>query len=133
MRFLFAFCVGIAATLGWQSYGDTARAMIATSYPEFGWLAPRSAVAQTGPETAAASIAFAAPQNLRSLSSNLVAIGQKVDQIAANQDKVSRDISARLEVARQEILDKIPTTPSPPSAAPARKPAAPASQAAPAH
>jgi hypothetical protein len=127
MRFLFAFCVGIAATLGWQNYGDAVRVTIATSYPEYGWLAPRSGVAQTGPETTAESIAFAAPQDLRSLSSDLVAIGQKVDEIAASQDKMSRDISARLAVAKQEILDKIPATP-----APARKPAAPASQAAPA-
>jgi hypothetical protein len=121
MRFLIAFCVGVGATLGWQSYGDTARAMIASSYPEFGWLAQQLAAAQTGPETAATSVVN--QQDLKSLSFNLAAIGQRVDQIAASQDKVSRDISARLEVARQEILDRI-STPSPqPAAVPARKPA----------
>jgi hypothetical protein len=123
MRFLIAFCVGVGATLGWQSYGDTARARIASSYPEFGWLAPRAAAAQTGPETAAPS---ADPQDLKSLSFNLAAIGQRVDEIVASQDKVSRDISARLQVAKQEILDKISAPSSQPAAAPARRTASPA-------
>jgi hypothetical protein len=35
---LISFCVGVAATLGWQSYGDAAREMIASSYPQLGWL-----------------------------------------------------------------------------------------------
>ena len=26
--FLITFCIGVAATLGWQSYGDAAREMI---------------------------------------------------------------------------------------------------------
>jgi hypothetical protein len=40
VRFLIALCIGIAATLAWQSYGDAARAMIANSSPQLGWLAP---------------------------------------------------------------------------------------------
>ncbi len=28
LRFLFAFCIGVAATLAWQSYGDAAREII---------------------------------------------------------------------------------------------------------
>jgi hypothetical protein len=32
-RFLITFCVGVAATLAWQSYGDTAREMIANASP----------------------------------------------------------------------------------------------------
>jgi hypothetical protein len=45
MRFLVGVCVGVAATLAWQSYGDAARAMVASSYPQLGWLAPQAAVA----------------------------------------------------------------------------------------
>jgi hypothetical protein len=33
-RFLIAFCSGAAATLAWWSYGDAARQMIASSYPQ---------------------------------------------------------------------------------------------------
>src|SRR5437879_4012299 len=40
-RFLAMFYVGVGTTLAWQSYGDAAREMIATSYPPLGWLAPR--------------------------------------------------------------------------------------------
>jgi hypothetical protein len=43
--FLITFCIGIAATLGWQSYGDAAREMIASSYPQLGWVAPQPASA----------------------------------------------------------------------------------------
>src|SRR6516164_439916 len=57
-RFLVTFCVGVAATLAWQSYGDAAREMIASSSPQLGWLAPQSSpVARTAPDV----IAPAAP------------------------------------------------------------------------
>jgi hypothetical protein len=50
-RFLIAFCLGVAATLACQPYGDAARQMIASSSPRLGWLAPRTApVAQTSPD-----------------------------------------------------------------------------------
>jgi hypothetical protein len=39
-RFLVAACVGVAASLVWQSYGDTARQMIANSAPQLGSLLP---------------------------------------------------------------------------------------------
>jgi hypothetical protein len=43
-RFLIAFCSGVAATLAWQSYGDAARRMIASSSPQVGWSAPQAAL-----------------------------------------------------------------------------------------
>jgi hypothetical protein len=39
-RFVIAFCLGVAATSGWQSYG--AREMIANWAEQFGWLGPAS-------------------------------------------------------------------------------------------
>ena len=42
-RFLITFCSGVAATLAWQSYGDAARKMIASSSPQLGWSAPQAA------------------------------------------------------------------------------------------
>jgi uncharacterized RDD family membrane protein YckC len=41
--FLTTFCIVVAATLAWWSYGDAARQTIANSYPQLGWLAPRHA------------------------------------------------------------------------------------------
>jgi hypothetical protein len=43
-RFLIVFCGGVAATLAWWSYGDSARRMIASSYPQLRSLAPPRAV-----------------------------------------------------------------------------------------
>jgi hypothetical protein len=120
MRLLFAFCVGVAAVLAWQSsYGDVARAMIGSSYPQLGWLAAQPAVAQTTPFTAISS----GPEELKAVSRSLASMSQRVDQLAAVQDQSVRDISAKLQVAKQEILDKIlaPSSPAPP--APPRKPA----------
>jgi hypothetical protein len=42
-RFLIAFCIGVADTLAWQSYGDAVRKMIANSSPQLGSLAPQAA------------------------------------------------------------------------------------------
>jgi SPOR domain len=42
-RFLIAFCIGVAATLAWQSYGGAARKMIARSSPQLGRSAPQAA------------------------------------------------------------------------------------------
>jgi len=42
-RFLIAFCIGVAATLAWQSYGDAARTMIASSSPQLDLSVPQAA------------------------------------------------------------------------------------------
>jgi hypothetical protein len=36
-RYVLAICIGVAATLAWQSYGQTAKLIIATRVPELGW------------------------------------------------------------------------------------------------
>ena len=36
-RYLLAICIGVAATLAWQSYGEATKRIIATSAPELGW------------------------------------------------------------------------------------------------
>jgi SPOR domain len=41
--FLTAFCIGVAATLAWQSYDDAARKMIASSSPQLDSLARQAA------------------------------------------------------------------------------------------
>jgi hypothetical protein len=94
-RFLIAFCSGVAATLAWWSYGDTARQMIATSYPHMGWLAPQAGpLAQNAPDM----ITFAAPtapsfdQQLSAMSLDLNALRQSIDRIAAGQEQITRSI-----------------------------------------
>jgi hypothetical protein len=108
-RFLITFSVGVAATLAWQSYGDAAREMIAKSSPQFSWLAPQAAAAQTPPavQTPPNMVASAAPspdlQQLKAVSLGIAAMRQSVDQL---QNQMTNEI-AKLRAAQQEVLDKI--------------------------
>jgi hypothetical protein len=94
-RFLIPFCTGVAATSAWWSYGDAVRQMIASWYPQLGWLAP-----QAGPVTQNAQdiITFAAPatppfdQQLNAMSLDLTAVRQSIDRIAAGQEQITRSI-----------------------------------------
>jgi hypothetical protein len=133
-RFLITFCIGVAATLAWQSYGDAARAIVASSSPQLGWLARQAApVAQTAPDTIPPA-APAAPspdqQQLNTMSLGLAAVRQSIDQLAAGQEQMARDI-AKLQAAEQGILDKISASAPRPSGPTPRKPVppTPASQA----
>jgi hypothetical protein len=112
-RFLITFCIGVGATLAWQSYGDEAREMIANSYPQLGWLAPRPApTAQNAPD----AIALAAPaapspdQQLNAMSLDMVR--QSVDRIAigitASQEQIARSVDriAPSVVAGQEQMTR---------------------------
>jgi hypothetical protein len=93
-RFLIAFCIGVAATLAWQSYGDAAREMIANSYPHLGWLAPRPlSTAQNAPDM----IGLAAPaapsfDQQQGNAMSLDAIRQSVDRIAAGHEQIMHSI-----------------------------------------
>jgi hypothetical protein len=128
-RFVLSFAIGVAATLGWQSYGDTARQVVAGYYPQLGWLAPRAAAAQTPADGAAFPASPAADQDIKNLAADLAAMRQRVDQlaaqIAAGQDQMTRDISARVQAAQRDILDRIATASPPPrpdAAAQVRRP-----------
>ena len=107
--FLITFCIGVAATLTWQSYGDAARETIANSYPQLGWLAPQPPpTAQNAPD----AIALAAPaapspdQQLNAMS--LDAVRQSVDRIATSQEQITRSIDriAPGVVASQEQMTR---------------------------
>jgi hypothetical protein len=120
-RYLTTFCIGIAATLAWQSYGDAARDIVSERYPQLAWLAPRT---PSAPPEAAASVPSSAsvdPQQIKTISLDLAAVRQRVDQLAANQDLLTRGITAQLQQSRQDILDRISVlSPQPP---PTHKPA----------
>jgi hypothetical protein len=132
-RFLIIFGAGVAATLAWQSYGDAAREMVVSKYPQLGWLAPEAAVAQTVPETIVPATPSPDPQELKAISFGLAAVRQRVDQLADGQEQMTRDFTTKLQAAEQEILEKIKISvpPPQPAAAPARKPVPPPLQVAP--
>jgi hypothetical protein len=125
-RGLTMFCIGVAATLAWQSHGGTARKMIANSYPHLDWLAPQGeAHAQTAPDMVAPTAPAAhSPdaQQLEAMRLALAALRQSMAQVAADQQRMMGDI-ARMQAAEQDILNKISPPPPRQAAAPARKPA----------
>jgi len=97
--------------------------MIAGSYPQLAWLAPRT--------TAAAAPARSTDPQLQELSLGLAAVRQRVDQLAFQQEQMTRDISARVQTAERDILDRIAATqPKPPEVTAARRstPATPQGQ-----
>jgi hypothetical protein len=139
-RFLIIFSIGIGATLAWQSYGDAARAMLANSSPQLGWLAPQTApLAQTTPSMVMPPAADTASSDLQQITAAVASMRQSVDQlaaqVAAGQQQVADNI-AKLHADEQKILQKLSATPqklpatpqklsgTPPgtTAAPARKP-----------
>ena len=153
-RYLAALCIGLAVIVAWLSYGEATKQIIATRAPELGWSPeakqriaswvqqfgwtkpPAVAVTQTAPQTAAAKQATTAldPQQVQRIDTDIAAVRQAVERhlsdmratverLAAGLDEVNREIG-KLEVADEEILQKITPAPPPPrpAAAPARKP-----------
>ena len=112
-RALVASCIGVAAALAWQSYGDAARAMIAGFAPQLEWLAPAAPAAE-------ATSASVSPDQLVAISHGLAAVRQSVDRLAA-------DI-ARLQASKPDLASPdVPvgrTSALPPPVA--RKPVPPA-------
>jgi hypothetical protein len=139
-RYLVAILIGVVATLAWQSYGESAKQIIATRAPELGWSPEAKQTIATsiqwigwtkppaGPEKQVAPVAQAAPTTpsldpgqVQQMTQNLATLRQTVEQLAGGQDQMAREI-ARLETAVAELIAKIPEPPAQPSVAPARKP-----------
>ena len=139
-RYLVAICIGVAAILAWQSYGEAAKQIIATRAPELGWspeakqmiaswvqrlgwtkppvaestAAPvaRTALENVAPKAPAASSID--PEQVQQIVRDLAALRQTVEQLAASQDQMVRETAremARLESSLVNILLKIPEPP----------------------
>lgn len=84
---------------------------------------PVISVAQTAPEIAAPKPPAAPsvdPEQVQQITRSLTAVQQSVEQLAATQDQMWRQITS-LQAANVEILNRIPAPPPLPPAAPARK------------
>ena len=148
-RYVLAICIGVAATLAWQSYGQATKQIIATRAPELGWspeakqriarlvgqlgwtkpadpenVAARPDVSETTQAANAAQTAPVGPtldpQQAHQIALDLAALRQTVEQVAASQTKMADEIN-NLLVTDMEIFLKIPTPPQPPAAS-SRKP-----------
>jgi hypothetical protein len=128
-----------APELGWS---PEAKEMIASWVQQLGWTKPLAGpenaavrpavleppqvapVAQTAPQTIAPPAPVAPsvdPEQVQQITQNLAALRQTVEQLAAGQDQIAREIKQVL-AADMELLSKIPAPPPQPPAAAARKP-----------
>jgi hypothetical protein len=112
-RFLTTFCLGVAAALAWQSYGDAYREMIVNSYPQLGWLAPQAKPSDRITLALSPAPSFD-PQQLNAMSQDLEAVRQSIDRIAAsvttdheqmtrNIDRIATGISSTQEQMMHSI------------------------------
>jgi len=158
--YLLAICIAVAATVAWQSYGQAAKQMIATSAPKLGWSpeakqmianwvqqlgwTKQSGGAESAPPTVAnlskaPSTPSPDPRQMQQIEADVAAMRQAVEraveQIAAGQDQMAGQIT-KLQAAEEETLAKIAAPPAKRPATPARKPtpiATPPSSRAPTH
>jgi hypothetical protein len=111
-HFLVTFCIFLAAILAWRSYGDAARRVIANSYRQLGWLAPRGALtAQKAPDTiawAASAAPYPDRQQFGAMLRDIQSMRQSIDQIAAGQEQTVRSIDqiATTIAATQEQMTR---------------------------
>ena len=113
LRGLVIFCLGVTATLAWQSHGDTAREMIANSAPQLGWVAPQAtAVAQAAPNSVAPTGPAARSSDVQRLSLDLAAVRQSLDQITASQQQMADGIAKLQGAAARKPAPVAPLTSS---------------------
>lgn len=131
-RYLFAVCIGVVATLTWQSYGEIPKQMAARWAGQNGWSLPwlsyREADQRNPPtpsaEQAIARIARTVSSlegQLSAIAVSLAAMKQKIEQLDAGQAQAASDI-AKLQAADEEIRHQSHAPPPRPAAAPASKP-----------
>jgi hypothetical protein len=105
------FCIGVAATLAWQSYGAAARERIASSYPQLAWLAPQAApIARSAPDTIGLAAQAAPSPDQHAMLLDLDAVRQSIDRIANNmatsQEQITRSvdrIAARVAASQEQL------------------------------
>jgi hypothetical protein len=82
-RYFFAVLVGVAATLGWQSYGDDAMESVRARDPWLAWLLPVSTTKPTAPVTSPE-----VQQQLKPMALDIALVRRSVEQFAANLDQL---------------------------------------------
>jgi hypothetical protein len=137
VRYLFTACVGVAATLAWQSYGEAAKQMAASWVAQHSWSLPglsyraanepspptssaAQAVPRTVPETVVPAVASPDQRQLAMITFNVATMRQSIEQLTASQEQMASDI-AKLQAAEQEIRNQISAPPQRSAAAPAGK------------
>jgi hypothetical protein len=126
---MLAICIGVAAILAWQSYGEAAKQTIATKAPELawspqtkqmiagwmqqlGWTKPLvveskpAPVTQTAPETVAAKTPATPsldPQQVKQIEADIAAVRQAVERRLADVRATVEQLAASQDQMAREI------------------------------
>ena len=109
-RFSIAVLIGVGATLGWQS--DAAKEMLVARVPTLAWVLPVS----TTKSPVVAATSTDPMQQLAPLASNLDVVRRSVEQLAAKQEQMARNIAA-LRPVEEDVRQKTSSAPSAPAQA----------------
>ncbi len=114
VRFLIISCIGVSATLAWQSYGDPAREMIASWYPQLSWLAPQAEpVPQKAPDVIGLAWRTASSpdqQQPNAILLDLDAVRQSIDRIAtsiASSQEQMTSSTDRIAASQEQIARSV--------------------------
>ena len=141
VRFLIIFSIGVGASLAWHWYGDAARAMIATSWPQLASVARepasvlRAAPAQAATTQATVSLELQQLkedlaqvkqelQQLKEIPAALASLRQSVDQLAGSQQQLAGS-QQQIAGTIARLNTQKPASPPRPAPAPAPKPLTP--------
>jgi hypothetical protein len=104
-RLLIAFFSGVAAALAWWSYGDAARQMIASRYPQLVWLVPPPAL--TAPKAPDMIVPY--PNQLDAMLREPT-VRQGLDRIGAGQEltRNTDQTTTSVDQAPSAQVDSIP-------------------------
>ena len=109
-RFSIAVLIGVAATLGWQSYGDAGKEMVIARAPTLAW---SLSISTTKPPVASATSPDLV-QQLAPLALNLDVVRRAVEQFAAKQEQMAQNITA-LQAVEEDIRQTVSSTASSPA------------------
>jgi hypothetical protein len=103
--------VGIGATLGWQSYGDAAREIVAEQAPTLASFLPVST-------TKSPVLAPAYPEivhQLLPLTFGIDVMRRSVDQLTAKQEQLAQNIAVLQAAVEEDVRQKVSSTPPAPA------------------
>jgi hypothetical protein len=105
-RFLIAFCGGVAATLAWQSYGGSARKMIANWSPQLRWSAPQAAHEAATHASWSPQLGRSAPQVAPEATTHAIEAGSFgfVVQLSAQRSEPEAQAAFRTVQAKYSVL-----------------------------
>jgi hypothetical protein len=118
VRFVVTVLIGVGGTLAWQTYGDTAREMVAAQAPTLASLLPptRLPILSASPYPA---------QQPAAQASSVDAVRRSVELLAARQEQMAQSLAALLAI-EADVRQKMSFTPA--AAATLGQPAAPVQQ-----